>query len=162
MRPSKQLVEEGHAIGVGPVQIVDDEDHLVRCQRGEQLPQGGQASTPQQDGVAGGCRKQRIMGRRIDLREHREHLRQRRQLSRQHGIALFDRKTVQVLPEAVDDPVECLVGHRLPLITATSQNDDIRLLFKELAVQAHSSRYLRVRGSGRKPRCRIERARTPA
>src|SRR2546425_1172013 len=79
-RPAHQLGEEGEAVGVGPLQIIDDEDHgPVRREPGEELAQRREDERAQLGGMDR-AHVHRLPG----LAEHTQH---GEDLSQEPGVA---------------------------------------------------------------------------
>lgn len=124
-----QIVEQGDAVGVGPLQVVDVEHQgLSRRQPGEQLAQGGEGEAALGPAVEVAARSRLDPGDRRHPQEHGEQTRQEADVARQAVRSLLCRKGDEDLAEGVDHPVEGLVGHQLPLVAAPRQHPGPRSL----------------------------------
>ncbi len=114
------LHEEGGAVGVAPLNVVDEDDDRVPRREGpEKLAQGAERKLPEDLRVAG-----RGLRERVDPRyapEHGKEVRERPDGVRQRQLRLLH----QVPCERVDDAVDRLVGHRFPLVDPPAKDEDL-------------------------------------
>ena len=115
-----QLHEQSGAVGVAPLDIVDEEDHpLPRAQRRHELTQSAERHLPHDERVAGDGPRERVDPRRAA--EHGEEVRERPDPGRQWQLGSLH----QVPGERVDEAVDRLVGHRLALVGAPAKDEDL-------------------------------------
>ena len=123
---SEQLGDQGGAIDVAPLEVVDGQDQRRPvAQPGQQLTQGREGATAQLLGVRALEDPARGLGPGLDLPQAGEDPRQRGHVPRQEGRDFGFRQVPQVPPERVDQAIEGLVGDRLSLVAAAGQDDGV-------------------------------------
>jgi hypothetical protein len=131
VRRGQQLVEQAHAVDVGPVQVVDRQDHRsAQRQRVQQPLERGERPPPRlvldARRVDGRRQPRRVHPRRLlhqgDALEHREQPRQLAGVRAEQRRHLLGRLRQQVIGERVDQAVERLERHRLVLVAAARED----------------------------------------
>ena len=127
---SRQLEQQGGAVGVSPLDVVDEEDDWPSSnKRRKQLAQGRERSPSNALGVGDS-----FLGERSDAGHAPEDREEPREgpgiLREREGQVLFV-QTHQVAAQRVDHAVDGLVGHGLALVHAPPQ-DDRRALLHQL------------------------------
>ena len=132
-RRAEQLAEELHAVGVGPVEIVDDQhDRVAQRDPAQELAQrgeGGRADLLRRALVLGGG------GGGLDRGQDahdREDPGQRAGVGREQRGLLLGGQGAEEASQLVDDAVEGLVRHALALVAATDQHHRAGLAGEEL------------------------------
>ena len=143
-RRPKQLLEQHGAVRVGPLQVVDPDDQRL----GDPRAGAAARAAPRMPGAGGQAdRRSRAPDRRrasgdsVHLQQHREHSRQRRHVGRQQLFDLLTWNRREIAAQVVDDAVERLVRHRLVLVAAAGEHDDV-VARAELAEKAPHQRAL--------------------
>ncbi|HEY3351794.1 MAG TPA: hypothetical protein VGQ83_00975 [Polyangia bacterium] len=125
----KHLPEEGEAVGVGPLQIVDDDHERAAVgDADEELAHGGEEPRAQLLRVHAGAVHPRRRGDGAHASQHREDVAEERRRPRQEGRRLLARQAPHVAAERVDDAVDRLEGHQLALVAAAAEHGHAALL----------------------------------
>ena len=122
----QQLGQQAHAVGVAPVEVVEEEDQAVAGgEGGEQALEGGEGLAPRL--LVGGA-DPRVLGQLADgadALERREHAGEVASVAAEEGRELDRLERGEVVGEGVDEAVEGLEGDRLVLIAAAGEGDDV-------------------------------------
>ncbi len=119
-RLPQQFLKRECALGVAPLQIVDDEhDRTLRRQAPQQLAQRIEGFPPDLDRVEAGHRALHVG--LDEVPEHGEHVHERVDMLRHEAPTLVRQKRVQVPAQLLDDAVERLVRNRFPHVTTALQ-----------------------------------------
>jgi hypothetical protein len=118
-RAHHELEQHAHAVVVGPLQIVDeDDDRVQRRHAPEELAQGVAGGAAGGVGAAGGGGAPGEARQLAHALEHREHLHQGEGAGRGELGDLVVRAREQVVAQGVDHAVEALERQRLRLVAA--------------------------------------------
>ena len=143
IRRAHQVFEQGPAVHVPPLQVVDEEHERPAVGHPhEQLSQGLERAALQLERV--GDVEDRPAGavHGADLAEHGEYLRQREDVVREESLRLRRREAPKVTAQGVDEGVECLVGNRLPLVAAPDEDHRLAVRVLQLHQEAPDERAL--------------------
>ncbi len=120
IRRAHQLEEEGGAVGVAPLSVVDvDDERLPGGERPEERPERGERAPPDEVRIG-----DRLLGDLADARhapQNGEHARESADVGRQVDRLPLLLEVDQVTAEGVDHAVDGLVRDRFALVGATAQ-----------------------------------------
>ncbi len=119
---AQQLGEEGEAVGVGPLEVVDRDDQIARfADAAEEGAHRGEEARP----VIGGRRVSgEPGGGGHEQREDGEHGGRERHVVHAEGRALLGQQRAEAAREVVDDAVHGLVRDALAVVAAAGERED--------------------------------------
>ncbi|MCY1008834.1 hypothetical protein OV079_25410 [Nannocystis pusilla] len=122
----QQLGQQAHAVGVAPVEVVEEQDQAAaRGQGGEQALERGEGLAPRLlVGHAGAGALGQLAHRRDPL-QHREHARELAGVGAEQRRELERLERAEVVGEGVDQTVERLERDGLVLVAAGREGDDV-------------------------------------
>ena len=138
---SHHLADQREAVGVGPLQIVDEDDQRPAVgEPGHQLPGGGEQACAQFERVEARLRLEpRRLGHSPHAAKHRERVAEQRRGSWQERSRLRFGHQQDLAAEGIDHAVDGLEGHRLALEAAPGKDHRAALIdqqaVEELAYQ---------------------------
>ena len=122
-RRIENVLQDGQAVRIAPVQVVDDEHQgLPLAKSPEQLPKRSERPATEGLGVQVGRTVPAAVLQGLDLAEHGKDLSQGMGVGGQQGLEPIGRQGVQVLAERVHEAIQHLVGNILLRVAPAAQD----------------------------------------